>query len=67
MSHITRFAVRSSGRDVTLVRRPKPNFARSTLAAMKKADVVAIAEDVGVDPSGTKDEIVDRLAEPTDG
>ena len=63
LSTITRFKVRSSGRDLTAVRRPKPSFSRLALSAMKKAEVVAIAEEIGVDPEGTKAEVIDRLAE----
>lgn len=67
MPHIHRFAVRSSGRDLTLVRRPLRDAPRVQPAVvvdpadMLKADVVALAEARGVDASGTKADILARL------
>lgn len=61
LSTITRFAVRSSGRDLTAVRRPSPSLASVTLVGLKKAELVATAQERGVDTSGTKAEIIDRL------
>ena len=66
MSQITRFAVRNNGRVLADVRRP--DAARmavkagvADLGSMKKADLVALAEAQGVDPSGTKADITERL------
>jgi hypothetical protein len=72
MPSITRFSVRSSGRDLTVVRRPRrqrllvkatpviePEPAKP--AEMLKADVVALAESRGIDASGTKADILARL------
>jgi hypothetical protein len=72
LSTITRFSVRSSGRDVSVVRRPDAAsmVRKSGLAdpaSLKKAELVAMAEAQGVDPSGTKADLVERLTEPTDG
>ena len=53
--------VRSSGRDVTAVRRPLPSVARATAEKLKKAELVAAAEERGLDTDGTKAELVDRL------
>ena len=61
MSTITRFAVRSSGRDVTAVRRPVPSVSRAAALALKKAELQALAEERGVETSGTKADLVDRL------
>ena len=61
MSTITRFAVRSSGRDITAVRRPVPSVSRAAALALKKVELQALAEERGVDTAGTKAEIVNRL------
>jgi hypothetical protein len=69
MPHIHRFAVRSSGRDLSLVRRPlarapivvAPVVVEPALDEMLKADLVSLAESKGVDSSGTKADIVARL------
>lgn len=68
LSTITRFSVRSSGRDVQAVRRPDPasQFRKSGLvdpASLKKAELVAMAEAQGIDSSGTKADIVERLSD----
>lgn len=55
------WAVRSSGRDIAAVRRPLPSFARATAEKLKKAELVAAAEERGLDTDGTKAELVDRL------
>jgi hypothetical protein len=65
LGHITRFAVRSSGRDVRLVRRPAPTIIPSV--ELKKAELVELAEARGIDTSGTKADIVERLTESDDG
>ena len=66
MPHITRFAVRNNGRVLTDVRRPD----RARMAAkagvvdvgsLKKAELVELAETHGVDTSGTKADLVERL------
>jgi hypothetical protein len=64
--HIHRFAVRSSGRDLTLVRRPLRDVpvvvkAEPALDEMLKADLVSLAESKGVDSSGTKADLLARL------
>lgn len=53
---------RTSGRDLKAVRRAKPTYSKSALAAMRKADLVAAAEQAGVDVEGTKADLVERLA-----
>lgn len=63
MSAITRFSVRSSGRDITAVRRPKAVAKPVQLTELKKADLVALAEAQGVDAGGTKADIVERLSD----
>lgn len=62
MPTITRFAVRSSGRVLADVRRPKRTPALQTL---KKAELVELAESKGVEASGTKADIVERLGTVT--
>lgn len=61
---------RTSGRELTAVRRPdkkvalaKATAAKPLLADLKKADLVELAEARGVDPSGRKDELVERLTD----
>lgn len=76
MPSITRFAVRSSGRDVTLVRRPRRMAAgrprpvepdpAPALGDMLKADLVSLAESRGIDSSGTKADILARLESADD-
>lgn len=61
MSSITRFSVRTSGRNLREVRRPKPAVDPTTL---KKAELAALAEARGVDTSGTKADILARLTPP---
>jgi hypothetical protein len=68
LSTITRFSVRSSGRDIRAVRRPDPaSLARKSgladPASLKKAELVAMAEAQGIDSSGTKADIVERLSD----
>lgn len=53
---------RTSGRDLSAVRRPTRTVLKTTAESMKKADLVALAEEVGADPKGTKAELVERLA-----
>ena len=55
------WAVRSSGRDIRLVRRPKPAVALAAVAKLKKADLVAAAQERGLDTSGTKADLTARL------
>jgi hypothetical protein len=68
--HIHRFAVRSSGRDLTLVRRPLRDVpvvvapvvkAEPALDEMLKSDLVELAESKGVESSGTKADLLARL------
>lgn len=60
------WAVRSSGRDYRVVRRPTPTVARSTVARLKKADLVAEAEQRGLETEGTRAELIDRLTGSND-
>lgn len=67
---IKSFSVRSSGRDIRAVRRidRATQTRKSGLAdpaTLKKAELVALAESQGVDASGTKADLVERLG--TDG
>jgi hypothetical protein len=66
---------RTSGRDLTEVRRPSTVVVTPTepadttvvepdLEALKKPELVALAEERGVDASGTKADIIDRLGGP---
>lgn len=78
MPSIYGFSVRSSGRDLTAVRRPRRMAAGRpkvidpveaepvVLDDMLKAEIVALAESRGVDSSGTKAEIVARLERSDD-
>lgn len=66
MSTITRFSVRSSGRDLTAVHRTDRAIqARKSgtvdPSTLGKAALVAHAESQGVDTSGTKADILERL------
>ena len=74
MGQITRFAVRSSGRVLADVRRPvRVKVAKTVQAApakavaqvdpeaMTRAELVEMADAKGVDASGTKADIADRL------
>jgi SAP domain-containing protein len=66
LSSITHFAVRSSGRDIRLVRRPgRSRVATKDVASLKKDELVKLAEERGVDTSGTKAEITERLGTVT--
>ena len=76
MSELRRFSIRSSGRDLTLVRRPRPSLARAAVLKLRKDELTALAQERDLDTSGTKAELVDRLTgvesndadvEPTDG
>lgn len=68
MGTITRFAVRSNGRDRSVVRTAASRRApvKPDLASLKKADLVEMAEAKGVDTDGTKADLVERL-ESADG
>lgn len=55
---------RTSGRDLTAVRRPKRSLRRGVAAAMNKAELVEFAEAAGLDTSGTKADLLERVAEP---
>jgi hypothetical protein len=57
---LRRFSVRSSGRDLAQVRRPKQ---KPVLTDLKKPELVALAAERGVDASGTKAELLERLAD----
>jgi hypothetical protein len=62
LSTITRFSVRSSGRDLKAVRRPKTT-AKPDLASLRKRELVALAESQGVDSTGTVAELRERLSD----
>lgn len=66
LSELYRFSVRTSGRDLSQVRRPKPSVSRAAALALKKPELQALAEEHGVETSGTKAEIVDRLTGESD-
>jgi hypothetical protein len=51
------------GRRLVRVAREEP---KPALGSLKKDELVALAEERGVDTSGTKAEIVDRLEAPGD-
>ena len=66
MATITRFAVRSNGRVLTAVRRPdRARMAAKAgvapLESLKKAELVKLAEERGIDTSGTKADVAERL------
>lgn len=66
MSTIERFTIRrSSGRDLRAVRRPQrlstPKPATTSLDGLTKAELAALAESKGLDTSGTKAELTERL------
>jgi hypothetical protein len=61
VSSITRFSVRSSGRDLSAVRRPRK--AKVDHASLKKAELIELAEAQGIDSSGTKADLVERLSD----
>lgn len=66
VSRLGSFSIRSSGRDLSVVRRPVARVvvapvAVPDVASLKKAELVELAEARGVDASGTKADIVDRL------
>jgi hypothetical protein len=56
---IVRFS-RTSGRDLTEVRRPRRPVPLDTL---KKPELVKLAEAEGLDTSGTKAELIERLSD----
>jgi hypothetical protein len=62
LSTITRFSVRSSGRDLSAVRRPKAT-AKPDLASLRKRELVALAESQGVDSTGTVADLRERLSD----
>lgn len=61
MPHITRFSVRSSGRDIRAVRRPVPTVALAVLTGLKKDELVRLAEERELDTSGTRADLTARL------
>ncbi len=70
MATITRFAVRSNGRVLSAVRRPvrerlAVKAGVAPIETLKKAELVKLAEERGVDTSGTKAEISERLGTVT--
>jgi hypothetical protein len=62
LSTITRFSVRSSGRDLSAVRRPKTT-PKPDLASLRKPDLVALAEAQVIDSSGTVADLRERLSD----
>jgi hypothetical protein len=48
---------------MTAVRRPRRSRPKATLVTLKKAELVELAESEGVDTSGTKADIVERLSD----
>jgi len=54
------FSVRTSGRDLTQVRRPTPRV-RPNVATMRKADLIALADSRGIDSEGTVADLRERL------
>lgn len=54
---------RTSGRDLKAVRRPKRTVPRETAEKMKKAQLVDLAAAQGVEATGTKAELIERLAD----
>jgi hypothetical protein len=62
LSTITRFSVRSSGRDLSAVRRPS-KAAKPDLASLRKPELVALAESQGIDSSGTVAALRERLSD----
>jgi hypothetical protein len=61
MARYSTFSDRTSGRDLRAVRRPI--LLPDDPTTLKKAELVALAEASGVDASGTKAEIVERLSD----
>jgi hypothetical protein len=57
---------RTSGRDLRAVRRPLPSVARAVAENLRKAELVELAEARGLDTSGTKADIVERLTTSDD-
>jgi uncharacterized protein (DUF2237 family) len=55
---------RTSGRDLSAVRRPRKTLRKGVAASMNKAELVEFAETAGLDTSGTKAELVERISEP---
>lgn len=55
---------RTSGRDLKAVRRPKRTLRRGVAAAMNKSELVEFAQEAGIDTSGTKAELIERMAAP---
>jgi len=53
---------RTNGRDLTQVRRPKKRVVVDP-ATLKKDELVSYAEAAGVDTSGTKADILERLGD----
>lgn len=58
---------RTSGRDLTQVRRPRKPAPPVDLGSLKKDELVQVAEQAGVDATGTKAEILERLEGGSDG
>jgi hypothetical protein len=68
LSELYHFSVRSSGRDLTAVRRPKKLILKKVIepdhiSALKKPELVALAEEQGLDTSGTRAELIERLVD----
>jgi hypothetical protein len=74
MPHILGFSIRSSGRDLNAVRRPRRVAAVVAPAEpvlepeeLTKPDLANLAVAVGVEPTGTKAEVTKRVKKQTDG
>ena len=57
---------RTSGRDLSAVRRPRKTIRRAVALAMNKTELVEEAEARGVPTEGTKADLVGRLVDPAE-
>jgi hypothetical protein len=57
---------RTSGRDLTAIRRPHKTIRKAVAAAMNKTELVEEAEARGLPTEGTKAELVERLVDPAE-
>lgn len=63
MGYITRFT-RTSGRNLSEVRRASKAVPAVDLGSMKKAELVEQAKAAGLDTTGNKADLVERLSTP---